>query len=700
MGALDGLREAEAGEPLEPLRVAVEAPGDDVASGLADLPSHLAVGPGRLDDERRRHGRHPTPSQRRFGPRGCGNAVAMDGDRDFRFSPRPNRAAEIRWRPWGEPAFAEARRLGRPVLLSLSAVWCHWCHVMDETSYSDPRVIAAVNEHFVPIRVDNDRHPDVNRRYNMGGWPTTAFLAASGDVLTGGTYLPPDQMLESLARVKAFFDANQAKILALEGERASDGDGAAMARLTGLPLDGELALDALEGDPDVPGDISAEVALQVVRGFDPLHGGLGAEPKFPQPDVFGFMLAYGLLRGAGDPEHVPEGGSALLRPARVHEVVRDDAHGHGERRAVRRRRGRLLPLRHAARLERAPLREDARGQRPAGLAVPGGLAARARSTTSATRSCTGAPARAPIDYLLATLWRDDVPGLRRQPGRGREVLPAGRRRPGGPAGAVRGPDRLRGLERAGGAGPAPGGVRARAPGARRPRRCSCSTTCATKARHGDAMAHFVHAGRRASATARRCWATRRRWPRRCSTRTRSPASGAGCDAPAASPAGRASTCARPTAACVDRVAVPGESAGLLAQPVPALDENAAMAEVLLRLEAYTGEARLREQALEILAGWAPFYEQYGVAAAAYGQALLRYLERPDQIVVVGAPRRRRGAAAARRRARPRRARCAPCSGSTRRTRSTPSGCARPACPTSRAAAAYVCRGRTCSLFRP
>ena len=104
----------------------------------------------------------------------------MDGDTDFRFSPRPNRAHEIEWRPWGEPAFAEALKLGRPILLSLSAVWCHWCHVMDETSYSDARVIQTVNEHFVPIRVDNDRHPDVNRRYNMGGWPTTAFLAASG----------------------------------------------------------------------------------------------------------------------------------------------------------------------------------------------------------------------------------------------------------------------------------------------------------------------------------------------------------------------------------------------------------------------------------------------------------------------------------------------------------------------------------------
>jgi uncharacterized protein YyaL (SSP411 family) len=221
--------------------------------------------------------------------------------RDFRCAPRPNRAAALQPRPWAEPAFAEALRLGRPVLLSLSAVWCHWCHVMDETSYSDPRVIAAVNEHFVPVRVDNDRHPDVNRRYNMGGWPTTAFLAPSGDVLTGGTYLPPEQLLESLARVKAFFDANRAQLTALEGERAADGDGAARALLAGLPLSPERALEALEGDPDVPGDISAEVAVQVVRAFDPMYGGIGAEPKFPQPDVFGFMLVYGLLRGVGDP---------------------------------------------------------------------------------------------------------------------------------------------------------------------------------------------------------------------------------------------------------------------------------------------------------------------------------------------------------------------------------------------------------------
>ena len=83
------------------------------------------------------------PSYRDSGGRPRGNVLRMDGDTDFRFSPRPNRAHEIEWRPWGEPAFAEAHKLGRPILLSLSAVWCHWCHVMDETSYSDPRVIAA-----------------------------------------------------------------------------------------------------------------------------------------------------------------------------------------------------------------------------------------------------------------------------------------------------------------------------------------------------------------------------------------------------------------------------------------------------------------------------------------------------------------------------------------------------------------------------
>ncbi|MBV8196695.1 MAG: DUF255 domain-containing protein, partial [Candidatus Eremiobacteraeota bacterium] len=104
---------------------------------------------------------------------------------EFRFSPRPNRANEIRWMSWDAGAFDRAASEDKPILLSISAVWCHWCHVMDETTYSDESVIETINRRFVPVRVDNDKRPDINARYNMGGWPTTAFLAADGTALTG-----------------------------------------------------------------------------------------------------------------------------------------------------------------------------------------------------------------------------------------------------------------------------------------------------------------------------------------------------------------------------------------------------------------------------------------------------------------------------------------------------------------------------------
>src|SRR5271157_5664305 len=103
---------------------------------------------------------------------GADRQPSADPGSDFRFSPRANRAHEIAWRAWGDEPFDEARRTAKPVLLAISAVWCHWCHVMDETSYSDPRVLAAIAEGYVAVRADNDRRPDLNRRYNMGGWPT------------------------------------------------------------------------------------------------------------------------------------------------------------------------------------------------------------------------------------------------------------------------------------------------------------------------------------------------------------------------------------------------------------------------------------------------------------------------------------------------------------------------------------------------
>ena len=198
---------------------------------------------------------------------------------EFHFSPRPNRAAEINWQPWSAGAFEEAKRSGRPILLSISAVWCHWCHVMDETTYSHAGVIDLINREYVPIRVDNDIRPDINQRYNMGGWPSTAFLSSSGDILTGATYLPPDQMADALTRVAGYYKTNQPEIAsrALEArKRATSG----VARSAGSLDDG----------------IVDSILEAVTNAYDPEYGGFGNAPKFPQTDAILLLLEQAQVR--------------------------------------------------------------------------------------------------------------------------------------------------------------------------------------------------------------------------------------------------------------------------------------------------------------------------------------------------------------------------------------------------------------------
>ena len=180
---------------------------------------------------------------------------------------------EIKWRGWSEEAFAEAGELDRPILLSISAVWCHWCHVMDETTYSNAGVIDLINRDYVPIRVDNDLRPDINQRYNMGGWPTTAFLTPSGDILTGATYLPADQMADALGKVAAYYQSNRPEIAnrVLEGRKRA---GAGVARSAGTLEDG----------------IVEEVVEAVKNAYDPEYGGFGSAPKFPQTDAIVLLL--------------------------------------------------------------------------------------------------------------------------------------------------------------------------------------------------------------------------------------------------------------------------------------------------------------------------------------------------------------------------------------------------------------------------
>ncbi len=174
----------------------------------------------------------------------------------------------IRWLDWGKDSFEKSRSSGKPILLDIKGSWCHWCHVMDETSYSDPAVIDTINKNFVPVRVDTDKRPDVNRRYNMGGWPTTAFLDSDGRVITGGTYIPPQQLREVLRSVIDHYNKNK-------GRARSKLEPVVLPKATGQTVNERLVKD---------------IATSIAVNFDIDYGGFGFEPKFPHTEAIDLAL--------------------------------------------------------------------------------------------------------------------------------------------------------------------------------------------------------------------------------------------------------------------------------------------------------------------------------------------------------------------------------------------------------------------------
>jgi hypothetical protein len=184
-----------------------------------------------------------------------------------------NGNGKILWRGWSKEAFDEAAAQKKLIILDLTASWCHWCHVMDSTSYSDSDVIRLVNENFIPIRVDIDRRPDISERYNRGGFPTTAFLSDQGESVWGATYLPPADMkriIDSILRAKASGEIDAA----LERSR--------------MPY---LDISKPSSEPSSVRSVNlASLFEDVFAAYDVEYGGFGSEPKFPNPDAIDLLL--------------------------------------------------------------------------------------------------------------------------------------------------------------------------------------------------------------------------------------------------------------------------------------------------------------------------------------------------------------------------------------------------------------------------
>ena len=108
----------------------------------------------------------------------------------------------IDWQAYSPQAFARAKAENRLILLELEAVWCHWCHVMDEKTWNDPQVAATMRQHFVAVRVDHDARPDLAERYRDYGWPALIILDGNGqEIVKRAGYIAPEAMQRLLTTV-------------------------------------------------------------------------------------------------------------------------------------------------------------------------------------------------------------------------------------------------------------------------------------------------------------------------------------------------------------------------------------------------------------------------------------------------------------------------------------------------------------------
>ncbi|MFZ0705155.1 MAG: thioredoxin domain-containing protein, partial [Candidatus Korobacteraceae bacterium] len=194
----------------------------------------------------------------------------------------------IQWHEWGEEAFARAQQENKPILLDIGAVWCHWCHVMDRESYESAEVADIINREFVAVKVDRDERPDVDSRYQLavsaiagtGGWPLTVFLTADGKPFYGGTYFPP---------VDQYGRPSFKKILLAiaEAYRERRNEVVDSANQTMQMLNAEqFAGRNTEFSPRIVG-VMVQSALPI---FDEKHGGFGSAPKFPHSSAIDLLL--------------------------------------------------------------------------------------------------------------------------------------------------------------------------------------------------------------------------------------------------------------------------------------------------------------------------------------------------------------------------------------------------------------------------
>ena len=206
----------------------------------------------------------------------------------------------VDWYPWGPEAFDKARTEDRPIFLSVGYSTCHWCHVMEHESFENQDVANLLNAHFVPIKVDREERPDVDRVYMLfvqattgsGGWPMSVWLTPSLRPFYGGTYFPPTGrwgrpgFVEVLTELARTWHEEREKI-----DRSAE---TIVERLRGFARTGATGVVA-------PPEALDKAVAEFSTAFDRRRGGFGNAPKFPRPSELAFLLHEHARTGAGEP---------------------------------------------------------------------------------------------------------------------------------------------------------------------------------------------------------------------------------------------------------------------------------------------------------------------------------------------------------------------------------------------------------------
>lgn len=215
----------------------------------------------------------------------------------------------VDWFPWGDEAFAEAQRLGRPVFLSIGYSTCHWCHVMEAESFEDEEIARFLNRHYVAIKVDREERPDIDAVYmsavqrltGAGGWPMSVWLTAAREPFFGGTYFPPRDGERGAQRGFLSLLAALSEIFQRDPDRVRQAS-ASLVQAIRQDMQGTRGAN-------VAGSLSASEVIEATiahykRSFDRVHGGLRRAPKFPSQIPVRLLLRYHHRTGDAEALHM------------------------------------------------------------------------------------------------------------------------------------------------------------------------------------------------------------------------------------------------------------------------------------------------------------------------------------------------------------------------------------------------------------